>query len=450
MIRHKIILTSIVTLVLTSLAVGVTYSLTNHPLETNDLATDSTNNRVSTDGLAAYDSILTEAEVIAILESLPEIQEFLAEFVEVDLYLYYEYEFKIWYASYFSYDDWMSYAFVTIDDNSGDVIDIDIWIASEETILTTQEVLDIALSNELVQEFITNNPDYEYYVFYDCYQYWYIDIYANNYFAWCSVIIDDVNGEIVDVFVSDYLVDAQHTVDEILAIALNDFDVQQFIINNSDYEYYIYVTEFYDTFNLEDPTPWEGSENLLWVVDFYSNDYMDWILLWIDDVTGEIVDKWKTEPATMTAEDVKAIALAQPEVEDFLLNYEDVVWDIWYDGFGYWYISIWPEYQFEAYIFLSIDDKTGDVLYIDSYIPDPPQYTEDEIIAFIWEREEVQNFISNFTEYEIWTYFYDGIWYVDFCNYDYSAWLSIAIDDDPLEILWIEYYEWDDKIDEPF
>lgn len=170
MIRHKIILTSIVTLVLASLAVGVTYSLTNHPLETNYLATDSTNNRVSTDGLAVYDSILTEAEVIAILESLPEIQEFLKEFVEVDLYLYYDYEFKIWYASYFSYDDWMSYAFVTIDDNSGDVIDIDIWIASEETILTTQEALDIALSNELVQEFITNHPDYEYYDFYDYYQ----------------------------------------------------------------------------------------------------------------------------------------------------------------------------------------------------------------------------------------------------------------------------------------
>ncbi len=77
-------------MVLASLAVGVTYSLTNHPLETNDLATDSTNNRVSTDGLAVCDSILTEAEVIAILESLPDIQEFLTEFVEVNLYLYYQ------------------------------------------------------------------------------------------------------------------------------------------------------------------------------------------------------------------------------------------------------------------------------------------------------------------------------------------------------------------------
>lgn len=450
MIRHKIILTSIVTLVLASLAVGVTYSLTNHPLEINDLATDSTNNRISTDGLAVYDSILTEAEMIAILESLPEIQEFLTEFVEVDLYLYYDGEFKIWYASYFSYDDWMSYAFVTIDDNSGDVIDIDIWIASEETILTTQEVLDIALSNELVQEFITDHPDYEYSVFYDYYQYWYIDIYADHYFAWCSVIINDVNGEIVDVFISDYLVDAQHTVDEILAIALNDINVTQFIIDNPDYEYYIYVTEFYDTFNIETPDLWEESENLLWVVDFYSKDYTDWLSLWIDDVTGEIVDKWMTEPAEMTVAEIEVLVLSLPEVEEFLLIFEDVIWDIWYDGFGYWYISIWSEYQFEAYIFLSIDDKTGEVLYIESYIPVPPQYTEDAIIALIWELEEVQNFISNYTVYEIWTYFYDGIWYVDFCNDDYSAWLSIAIDDDSLEILWIEYYEWDDWIDEPF
>ncbi|MHA1222983.1 MAG: hypothetical protein ACTSP3_06950, partial [Candidatus Heimdallarchaeaceae archaeon] len=306
---HLTIAIGILAILFGSIAIGIAFSAN----DVNKLPTDLQYNSNTPLNFAV--SNLNETEVKQILLTIPEINDFLAKFEEVDLYLYYDSEYEVWYAFYFALDDYISYAFVIIDDASSEVLSVEVYIASEETNLTEQEVLNIALANEQVQAFINAHPNYESYVYYDYFQYWYIDFYDEYYYSWCSVVIDDITSEVVEVFSSDDFYETNLSVDEVVALALADSDVQQFITDYPDYEIYVYLTEFYDTFDTEPvEEPWGMLENLTWVVGFYSSDFENWLEVWIDDSTGEIFDKWMTTPATRTEADILSIANATQEV----------------------------------------------------------------------------------------------------------------------------------------
>ncbi|MHA1224715.1 MAG: hypothetical protein ACTSP3_15945, partial [Candidatus Heimdallarchaeaceae archaeon] len=135
--------------------------------------------------------------------------------------------------------------------------------------------------------------------------------------------------------------------------------------------------------------------------------------VWIDDSTGEIFDKWMTTPATRTEADILSIANATQEVQDFLTAYTNVEWDLYYNGFGTWYVWLWSTIQVDAYIYMEIDDITGEILYQENYFPIPPTHTEDEVLSVILSLPEVVDFMNNNSDYEIWVYFFDGFWYVD-------------------------------------
>ncbi len=400
------------------------------------------------DDLIYVESNLSETDIEALLLTIPEIQDFLGQFAEVELYLYFDYEYETWYAFYFAVDDYMSYASVVIDDTTGAILWIEVFIASDETNLTADEVLNIALLNEQVQEFVSAYPDYEVYLYYDYYQYWYVDFYGDYFYSWCSLIIDDTTGDIIEVYSSDDLYETNLTIDEVVDIALTDSDVQQFIIDNPDYEMYVYLTEFYDTYDTEITDPWEMgelSEGLNWIVGFYTMDpenwQGDWIEVWIDDATGEIIDKWMSIPATKTETEIFTIANSTVEVQEFLAMYDDVEWDLWYDGFGTWYVWAWSSIQFDAYVFIEIDDLTGEILWIESYIPVPPNHDESEVLAIVLSLTEVVDFMNDNPDYEIYLFFYDGLWYADIYSMSLSSGIWVTLDDVDLTVLLIESYD---------
>ncbi|MHA1303304.1 MAG: hypothetical protein ACTSQE_06440 [Candidatus Heimdallarchaeaceae archaeon] len=457
-LRNKIWLTVLVSFFISSIAVGAVLSYNNN-IKNNSSYQYATDQETGLDTPAysdtTVDSKLTEEQAIEIAKNSPDIASFIDQFEEIEIYTYYDPE-GYWYIDFFALDDWMSYAYAVIDDASGEIVYTEVYLYSEETNLTESEVLDIALANEEVIQFINDNPDYEYYVYYDFYQYWYVDFYGNYYYSWCSVTIDDQTGEIVEVYRSDDFYDTNLNATEVLDIAMSDPDVQVFIEENPDYEVYIYLLECYDAYGgeygdnesfpateiIEEPT-----DNMtLWVVDFSTPDYFEWISIYIDDATGEIVDKWMTQPALLTEDEVEQIVLGIPEVQNFIENYSDSIIDLWYDGFGYWYAWVYSESQWDAYVFVTIDDLTGEVLEVESYFPEPAVHTSDEVEEFVMSLPEVQEYIANYSDYEIWICYSDGYWYVDIYSYsaEYGIWIEIADvgTSGELELLTLEFYEY--------
>ncbi|MCE7748110.1 MAG: hypothetical protein GPJ51_06915 [Candidatus Heimdallarchaeota archaeon] len=438
---HSMITIGILAVLLGSMAVGLAFSA-------DELGFLSVNNK-NPDYVNLAEANLNETNIEDLLQTIPEIQEFLSQFEEVELYLWFDGEYEVWYAFYFVIDDYMSYAFVVIDDTNAEILTVETVIASEDTNLTETEVLNIALSNDVVQEFITAHPDYGVYVYYDYFQTWFVDFYDEYYYSWCSVVIDDLTGDVIEVFSSEDLYDTNLSVDEVVDIALTDLDVQQFIADNPDYEMYVYLTEFYDTFGTDPVEPFPVYEGLTWIVGFYSLDFMDWIEVSIDDETGEIIDKWMTTPATKTESEIYSIANSTVEVEEFLALYDDVIWDLWYDGFGTWYVWIWSEVQWDAYVFIEIDDLTGDILYIEQYLPIPPVHEESEVLAVILSLPEVIDFMNNYPDYQMWIYFFDGFWYVDVYSEALEGGLWIIVDDSDLSVFEIESYVFDFPVEPP-
>jgi len=437
---HLMITIGILSVLMGSMAIGFAFSA--NELELLPFGGENP------DDIIALESNLSEADIEALLLTIPEIQNFLAQFVEVELYLYFDYEYEAWYAFYFAVDDYMSYASVVIDDTTGAILSIEVFIASDETNLSADEVLNIALLNEQVQEFVSAYPDYEVYLYYDYYQYWYVDFYGDYFYSWCSLIIDDLTGDIIEVYSSEDLYETNLTIDEVVAIALADLDVQQFIIDNPDYEMYVYLTEFYDAFNPEMTDPWQMAEGLNWIVGFYTIDYENrqenWLEVWIDDATGEIIEKWMSVPASKTETVIFNIANGTVEVQEFLAIYDDVEWDLWYDGYGTWYVWVWSSVQFDAYVFIEIDDFTGDILWIEEYIPVPPNHNESEVLTIVLSLTEVIDFMNNNIDYEMYTFFFDGLWYVEFYSDSLNGGLCVIVDDYDLSVIAIDSYNYDE------
>ncbi|MHA1686216.1 MAG: hypothetical protein ACTSYD_07355 [Candidatus Heimdallarchaeaceae archaeon] len=444
--QRKLLFWSLIGLLLSSVAIGliISYSLAgNNAFDinpTNDLEGAPQTSDFDTGANSSPD--LTEEQVTDILLANEEVQSFLSYFSNVELYLDYDAFSDSWYATYISLDDYMSYIFAIVDDTSAEIIYIETFYAITNTTLTEDEVLQIALGNEIVQSFIANHTEYEYYIYFDYYQFWYVDFYASYSYDWCSVIIDDVTGDIVDVYCSDNLYNTILTEDEVYQIALTDPDVQQFISNHPDYLYYIYLSECFDTFSNDQEGGWGFSENLTWIVEFYTPDYSEWIDVWIDDSTAQIIDKWMSLPATLTNDEVLAIAGNLTEIQSFYAQYNDVVVDIWYDGTGYWNLYYYSETFLDAYAYVVIEDLSGEVVYVESYIPTPAQHTEDEVLSVILSLDEITEFMATYPDATYYLYCFDGLWYFDIYSDAYQGGIFVTVDDASLSVISIEYYNY--------
>jgi len=87
-----------------------------------------------------------------------------------------------------------------------------------------------------------------------------------------------------------------------------------------------------------------------------------------------------------------------------------------------------------------LDDLTGEIQWIDSYIPVPPNHSESEVLAIVLSLAEIIDFMNDNPDYEIYVFFYDGLWSVDIYSMSLSGGYWITLDDVDLSVLSFESY----------
>ncbi len=454
--KSKLLLAFLGLFFLSSIVVGLVMSQSNSDMldklgnavtidgqDENGTANNSTTQPPvnSTDQIAN----LTEEQVTEIANNSEIVQEFFQKIDKFELIVFYSQEEDCWYVQYYSTQNWASYVFVVIDDNTGEIIYSESYIYSDEANLSEEQVMAIAMNSSDVQEFIHNYPNYYYSVWFDGFNYWYVEFYnMETYYSWCDVVIDDDTGLIVGIYKSGDVFQTNLNETEVLNIALNDPDVQLFIQNNPDYEVYIYFSGFCDIMETSEGNL-NDSENALWEVDFWSTNYSDWISLLINDSTGLIIDKWMPNSAHLTNDEVMSIVNAIPEVVNFTTVYPDYQVSIYYDGIGYWYVRLYSTTFLDAYVDILIDDNTGEIISLTSYFPSAPLHSIDQVEKFVLAIDDVENYIANFTDdYEIDIYFEDTCWYVFVYSPSADYGIYIEINDNGvngnLEVLFLTTY----------
>ena len=145
---------------------------------------------------------LTEAEVIAIASTIPEVASFL-ENITYSIFIEFNEYYGYWYIFFWNDHIYEEYAYVEIADPSGEILYYEVHDI-EDPNMTAQEVLDILFAVEEIQDWLENITEYFSYAnFYE--GFWYAGIYAGNEtiaYGNTSIIayeavIDDLTGEIV-------------------------------------------------------------------------------------------------------------------------------------------------------------------------------------------------------------------------------------------------------------
>ncbi|UCE13479.1 MAG: hypothetical protein JSV04_15020 [Candidatus Heimdallarchaeota archaeon] len=438
---------------------------------------------------------LNENSVMAIALAEPEIAEFVEDhpdyFSDLGVYIHYgEDQYTIWYLNFQTYSNWgiegdvtatgvptdeayygfwdYSYAYLSIDDATGDILYMEVYSWQEAT-LTEDQVLDIAGSTVEVQEFLTAFPDAEVNSYYDYYGEWKVYYYVPYFWnAWVHVTIEDETGDVL--YVDSYIPDQfpEMTYNEVVELVMSTPEAQNFTEKFPDASLYVYYnigytdyaytdasgvyredgnyidTKDYDDYNqtyITDTGSWfaelsnsggiyadntdpAGSESK---PSSYSV-YEAWYFV-IDDISGEIINKeyyienwwWPGEyvEATMTEAEVLEVVNSVPEIVEFLEQVPGAEVYAYYDYYGSWYVSYYSPHILDAWAFVGIQDSTGDVLYVEVYIGEPPQMTYDEVADLILSTPEAQNFTAHFPNASIYAFYYDGYWEVELTSEDY-------------------------------
>lgn len=366
-----------------------------------------------------------------------------------------------------------SYAFLSIDDGTGKILYMEVYSWHEAT-LTEEQVLDIASSTVEVEEFLAAFPDAKVDPYYDYYGEWKVQYYVPYFWnAWVHVSIDDETGDVL--FVNSFIPDQrpQMTYNEVVDLVMATPEAQNFTeeFPNATLSLYYYMTynghnytdvggykeddeKYIDTkeenyySNNDDFTNTNASGS--WFAELSNTDgiyadntdptrsetkpssyavYEAWYFV-IDDVTGEIIKKeyyiqnwgWPGEwvEATMTEAEVLEVANAVPEIAEFLEQVPGAETYTSYDFYGSWYVSYFHPYILDSWAFVGIEDSTGDVLYVEVYIGEPPQMTFDEVADLILSTPEAQNFTTHFPNASIYASYYDGFWEVELTSEDYE------------------------------
>ncbi|MHA1450602.1 MAG: hypothetical protein ACTSP4_14425, partial [Candidatus Hodarchaeales archaeon] len=188
-----------------------------------------------------------------------------------------------------------SYAFASVDDETGEILYVEAYVWEEAT-LTEADVLTIASSVPEVQTFITDFPDAEGYAYYDYFGTWWV-YYSHPYIweAWVSLYVDDSTGEVHDVDVSQPNIIPALSYQDVIDLVNATPEVINFTSYFPNASYYAY----YDSYSDEacwyveissSSSVWFGDEN----GDGFPDDnetYESWFFT-IADSTGEILDMY--------------------------------------------------------------------------------------------------------------------------------------------------------------
>ncbi|MFX0123009.1 MAG: hypothetical protein ACFFAE_05170 [Candidatus Hodarchaeota archaeon] len=441
------------------------------------------------------EATMTEEEVLAIAEALEEVQEFRADHENVSVWVWYD-GFDYWYVDYsvdywneyyieysefitgeigykdesvtdYSYYPEWSYLTVIIQDSSGGVYEI---IRPVEPSLTEEEVYDIAVNSEAGLAFFEDYPDAELFIWFDSFQFWYVEFYPpykylehDDYgytdeqivepecgYVWdyLSMVIDDLTGEIVETFRP---IDPSLSEEEVIDLAFSILEIQELAEKYDDLKAWAYF---------------DGYE--YWYVNIYSYEHWEvWAYVTIDDTTADVVDFYVPELPVMSEEDIIAIAMEHPMVQEFLSKYENssvhaYFYGEWsfFDETGekqpelgdkgdmeaYWHVYVYSGIYLDAWGHLLISDA-GEIIETNFFMPELPIITYDEAITITQGHALTIEFIETHSDdYGMYAYHYSEYFHYQELNYtthetdEYSLGLDYK-DPNPMRGVWyIVYY----------
>ena len=424
----------------------------------------------SADQLDATEPLLTEDQVLLIALENEEVSGYI-EATEADHSLYFD-GFGIWIVSFYpgiAILEFQEYLDVYIDDNTSEIIEViyisDEYIFEEDPVLT-EAVMEYLTTSEITSNFLSTHENMEWYVFnWDGMVNAWMSNYETNIWLSANLFADEVDTdtwdfELIDVTASAVFGSPNHSFEDALAIAMDSPEVIEFVTDNVEYQvtttlsYTIDGDYFYDEgligsgYNyflefssgemdepIDDfPGTNAGSDSVT------PDDWNEtWMIVTIDDAIGEIVDIWGTAPAEMTEDEVISIVLAIPEIDNWLGNFVDYEIFAYYDGFGAWYVDIYIEWD---YAYVIVDDITGEIIEVEIYQTVPSAMTENEVVDIVLAAPEVQDWLLNVSDYEVYTY-YDGygFWWVDlYDSTNFYNYISAEVDDQTGELTYLDVF----------
>ncbi|HUT82794.1 MAG TPA: hypothetical protein VMZ29_16480 [Candidatus Bathyarchaeia archaeon] len=368
-----LILTAIITLLMVSSVFGGLLSLKNQK------------------GELSYD------EALEIAESIPEVALFLDENDNVNINGklidgIWTFEFSIDLLNYIEDEySWMKYAYVEIDAETGKILYYLVRNPNEPN-YTEQEIIDIAqLDPEIV--FWRNLYRFIYpTVWYDGFEYWYVNYLHNETDSSAIVVISDLNQSIIHVEIYCRFPGATHSLQEIYSLTEKQSNVIAWKENNPEYRMSGIFTQNRWRINyVSDYNIIEGTS--------------DWLYSLVNDTTLDVyLIKYRMWESNHTEQEAIDIALANLEVVSYLSTYNYTIDAEWSDS-GYWGIHFYHEYIKGVCLEVVIDDNYGTINSIEFYNVTFPDMTFTEAYDYAFSISEVIEWLTFGFEY-VYTLFY--------------------------------------------
>ena len=213
----------------------------------------------------------TEAQIIAILETSNETQEFFNAVTNYFVDIWYD-GLGTWHINIYGENQFGPNSLeAQIDDKTGQILWLHIRLARPAT-MTEAQVIDVLLNYSEAQAWFNTVTYYTINVYYDGYGYWYIDVYDHDTgYIYIFAEVNDTTGERtwIDVGYPPQMTDSQ-----IIQIVLNHPDTAEWFSQVTNYEFSLWFNAF-------------GS---YWSIEFY--DYQmgaSYLYAEVDDVTGQLV-----------------------------------------------------------------------------------------------------------------------------------------------------------------
>ncbi|MHA2502355.1 MAG: hypothetical protein ACXAE3_05785 [Candidatus Kariarchaeaceae archaeon] len=145
---------------------------------------------------------------------------------------------------------------------------------------------------------------------------------------------------------------------------------------------------------------------------------------------GEILGIFGSTTADLTEDEVMDLMVADATVGPWLETIPDVIIDLYFDGYGIWWISVYS-YTTADFGYMGLNETSSEVIDLYIFEPIPAELSESEVKEIAISHLDIENWIESVRDYH--EYFYydnQGTWYVYL--YDpivYQNYVWMVIDD---------------------
>ncbi|MHA2029806.1 MAG: hypothetical protein ACW99Q_10475 [Candidatus Kariarchaeaceae archaeon] len=318
-------------------------------------------------------AILTSDEVVSLVKSTAEIDNWLSGIGSVQTYAYYD-GYGNWWVSMYDTDDYYNYAYAGLNDRTLEISDINTFLAISP-ILSEQDIEDILKEYDGAQEFFDTVSNYEFYAYFDHYGKWYVSLYdIDNYFNYLWGSITDNDGSIIYLEVRLYQ-EPKLSESAILNI-LSSSGLDEFKQLYPDTTVSVYYNG-YDT--------WYVYGSSLTLIDA-------WFWAQIDDGTSDLINFEDHHPDVLPIKDTNEILSITHSTSEYKETVEDTdqffEYLYFYDGVWYYYLQGTSDDETYYWLSITINDQSGEIIDIwsSSWIyklyyedPDDSEYTSGSV-----------------------------------------------------------------------